>query len=687
MKNKSIFRQMLIPMITIVVLLATVLVIIIAIFFTSLHEKEIQSRNRDQAELIAESIKIFVDAAYMVTEELATNPSILTMQTEIQTSILKDCTKRNPYLELLYIQGTDGMQTGRSSGTLADRSNRWWFVQMMEQRKAFISQSYYSVNTGMPCASIFFPMYQENEFIGVFAADLKLDYLQGMIDKYSDTKRKVISFIIDGEGVVVAHPESIQIQEQYNYKTLTKTVSLKDNDGKIRIDTNGNIVTEEQNFEISKDYQNIIKEVMTGNSGVKEITDHEKDYYVSYAPITLKGESDSWSIITLQEKSTAKELLNRMIFILVFIVSVAISGAIIIIIIQTRKLTKPIITLNKLVKNASDGDFSIQAEENSNNELGTLSKSFNRMITKISGILSKITIFTKGVIQSSSHLVDIEKKIGCIRESVHEISQGTDSQNQDVKQVIIHTEQMEKRFTQLREKSELLITDNKLSIELRKQGIKNIEELSKQNEITTQMMKDSYKKIIKLEEQSKRISEIVTTIQKISSQTKLLSLNANIEAARSGEQGFAVVAKSIGKLASDSTVAAKDIEQIIQEFCKDIDNTVRNIKEMQEKMINQMKAVMIVGQTFDKLEEMNSKTTSSIQKIEEMVNEMYQINNSVVSAINRISNISKNTAELTKDSFSSLQEQYEGICIVAERVKNLSLVSVEMEQEMSKFKV
>ncbi len=687
MKNKSIFRQMLIPMITIVVLLAMVLVIIIAIFFTSLHEKEIQSRNRDQAELIAESIKIFVDAAYMVTEELATNPSILTMQTEIQTSILKDCTKRNPYLELLYIQGTDGMQTGRSSGTLADRSNRWWFVQMMEQRKAFISQSYYSVNTGMPCASIFFPMYQENEFIGVFAADLKLDYLQGMIDKYSDTKRKVISFIIDGEGVVVAHPESIQIQEQYNYKTLTKTVSLKDNDGKIHIDTNGNIVTEEQNFEISKDYQNIIKEVMTGNSGVKEITDQEKDYYVSYAPITLKGESDSWSIITLQEKSTAKALLNRMIFILVFIVSVAISGAIIIIIIQTQKLTKPIITLNKLVKNASDGDFSIQAEENSNNELGTLSKSFNRMITKISGILSKITIFTKGVIQSSSHLVDIEKKIGCIRESVHEISQGTDSQNQDVKQVIIHTEQMEKRFTQLREKSELLITDNKLSIELRKQGIKNIEELSKQNEITTQMMKDSYKKIIKLEEQSKRISEIVTTIQKISSQTKLLSLNASIEAARSGEQGFAVVAKSIGKLASDSTVAAKDIEQIIQEFCKDIDNTVGNIKEMQEKMINQMKAVMIVGQTFDKLEEMNSKTTSSIQKIEEMVNEMYQINNSVVSAINRISNISKNTAELTKDSFSSLQEQYEGICIVAERVKNLSLVSVEMEQEMSKFKV
>ena len=39
---------------------------------------------------------------------------------------------------LLYIQGTDGMQTARSSGELADRSTRWWFIQTLEEQLADI---------------------------------------------------------------------------------------------------------------------------------------------------------------------------------------------------------------------------------------------------------------------------------------------------------------------------------------------------------------------------------------------------------------------------------------------------------------------------------------------------------------------------------------------------------------------
>ena len=181
MKNKSIFKQMLIPMIGIVTLLAVVLVTIIIAFFTSFYKKEIQSRNEERAGLLSESIQIFVDGAYNIAEELAVNPSILSMQTEVQTPILENCTSRNPYFELLYVQGADGMQTGRSSGILADRSLRWWFIQVMDLQKPFVSKSYYSVNTGMPCASIFFPMYKQENLIGVFAADLKLDYLQSMI--------------------------------------------------------------------------------------------------------------------------------------------------------------------------------------------------------------------------------------------------------------------------------------------------------------------------------------------------------------------------------------------------------------------------------------------------------------------------------------------------------------------------
>ncbi len=678
---------MLIPMIGIVTLLAVVLVTIIIAFFTSFYKKEIQSRNEERAGLLSESIQIFVDGAYNIAEELAVNPSILSMQTEVQTPILENCTSRNPYFELLYVQGADGMQTGRSSGTLADRSLRWWFIQVMDLQKPFVSKSYYSVNTGMPCASIFFPMYKQENLIGVFAADLKLDYLQSMIHEYSNTQYKEISFVIDGEGIVVAHPDSIQIEEQYNYKTLTKTISKKDTNGQVVTDANGNIITEEQKFEISEKFQNVIQLVMAGNSGVEEVSVNGKSYYISYVPIPLKGESDSWSVLTMQEKSAAIAVVNRVVILLVIIVFVFIMAAVAVITVLARKLTRPIIALNQLAKDATEGNFSIQADESNKNELGMLSKSFNSMIAKISGVLNRLTAFSAEVVQSSGHLDDIERNIGIINESVHKISKGTEEQKQDAEQVLLYTNDMIKKFERLMEQGQRLMDEAKHSIESGKSGIQNVEELTRCNQITIEKMENSYKTIINLEEQSKKVFEIVNTINDISSKTKMLSLNAGIEAARSGEQGrgFSVVAKSIGGLASDSATATLNIEQIIQEFCAEIENMIKDMMQMKEDISNQSEAVTEVGHIFTGFEEMNGRIADSVTEMEHMIQEMYQINNSIAKAVDRISDISKNTAQLTEKSSLSLQEQYNGISVVAERVKNLSAVSAHMEEEMTMF--
>lgn len=679
---------MLIPMIGIVTLLAVVLVTIIIAFFTSFYKKEIQSRNEERAGLLSESIQIFVDGAYNIAEELAVNPSILSMQTEVQTPILENCTSRNPYFELLYVQGADGMQTGRSSGTLADRSLRWWFIQVMDLQKPFVSKSYYSVNTGMPCASIFFPMYKQENLIGVFAADLKLDYLQSMINEYSNTQYKEISFVIDGEGIVVAHPDSIQIEEQYNYKTLTKTISKKDANGQVVTDANGNIITEEQKFEISEKFQNVIQLVMAGNSGVEEVSVNGKSYYISYVPIPLKGESDSWSVLTMQEKSAAIAVVNRVVILLVIIVFVFIMAAVAVITVLARKLTRPIIALNQLAGDAAEGNFSMQADESNKNELGMLSKSFNSMIAKISGVLNRLTAFSAEVVQSSGHLDDIERNIGIINESVHKISEGTEEQKQDAEQVLLYTNDMIKKFERLMEQGQRLMDEAKHSIESGKSGIQNVEELTRCNQITIEKMENSYKTIINLEEQSKKVFEIVNTINDISSKTKMLSLNAGIEAARSGEQGrgFSVVAKSIGDLASDSATATLNIEQIIQEFCTEIENMVKDMMQMKADISNQSEAVTEVGHIFTGFEEMNGRIADSVTEMEHMIQEMYQINNSIAKAVDRISDISKNTAQLTEKSSLSLQEQYNGISVVAERVKNLSAVSAHMEEEMTMFK-
>ena len=689
MKKTSIFKQLLLPMVTIVCALALCLTGIVGSIFAKSYENALYSKSQDKSLLVSGEIAMFLDGAYSVTKELAVNPSILTMKTEIQTPILEDCVRRNPYLELLYIQGTDGMQTGRSSGTLADRSTRWWFIQTMTEQKDFVSKSYYSVNTGMPCASIFFPMYRENALVGIFAVDLKLDYLQRLIDEFSDVENGEYSFVIDGEGVVVAHPDSTQIDELYNYKLLNKTVSRKDAAGQPLTDENGNILTEEQTITVSEDYQKVISDVMAGNTGSCKMMNDGESYIVSYASIPLPGESDSWSVITLHMEKTAMAPVYRMIAFAAVVAVLSIVIAILVIALLARKLTKPIVSITELIVNASDGDFSVQAEEKSNNEIGTLSKNFNKMTRKISAILTKIATITVEVVASTDHLKQLEKDADETGQAVREISEGSETQNTDVNLVVIQEEELEKKFGQLHEKSGLLLIDAQNTITSGENGMQCVAELKKQNETAANGMSEAFTKIMTLEEHSQKISGILNSINEISSQTELLALNASIEAARAGEhgRGFAVVAESIGKLAANSSSATADIETIISELCRDISDVVENIEAIRAGVDGQTQAVDRVQKTFSDFRTLAEKTKESVRSIEELIGDMHECDRLIINAVERIRNISTNTSDLTEKVVASLEEQLNDIRNVAKRIDNLSTVSKEMEQELKKFKV
>ena len=80
---------------------------------------------------------------------------------------------------------------------------------------------------------------------------------------------------------------------------------------------------------------------------------------------------------------------------------------------------------------------------------------------------------------------------------------------------------------------------------------------------------------------SKQIAEITSVINSIAFQTNILALNAAVEAARAGEhgRGFAVVAGEVRNLASRSAGAAKEIETLIGESSRRVDQGARLVKE------------------------------------------------------------------------------------------------------------
>ncbi len=682
MKKRSILMQMLILMGTVICVLSA----IILVLFMSAYEKDIYSGNEDVSNLLAGEISVFLDGAYSVNEELACNPAVLTMETAVQTPILEQCVERNHYLEQIYIQGTDGMQTGRSQGELADRSARWWFVQAMSERKPFISKSYYSVATEMPCASIFFLMYRGEELAGIYAADLKLDFLQSLIGEYSREEDGRTSFVIDGEGVVVAHPDVRQMEEQYNYRQMIRTVSVKDGNGNARKDAEGNIITEQLPLEISDDFRQVIEEVMNGNSGSRKISYGGKTYYASYTAIPLKGESDSWSLVTLHEKNAAMSTVSRMLKGAAAILAVGMGIAFLMILFLARRLTVPLISISGLIKEAAEGDFSIRANEGVGSEIGLLAGSFNVMTGKISDILAGIKISAGEVAECSGKLAEIETNIGSIGKVLKEIKDGTVEQTGDVNKVVEQMANMEDNFKELKDRSSILISEAENAIRSSLEGEKSVYELKRQNMHVEENVRLSYDSIKMLEGHSAKIAQIVSVIGNISSETELLSLNASIEAARAGEagRGFAVVAGSVGRLASDSAAAAGNIEVIIEDLCRDIEKTVLGIEEVKSSMAVQAEAAKKVGEIFDSYQELAGRTRSSANTMDELVAEMYEIDHSVIRAVERIQDISRKTEGISAEMIDSLEEELRHI---RNEVGSLTVISGELERGMDKFKI
>jgi len=297
----------------IVIALLLVIPIVTLYLLSNAYDEQIRIETQRITSSIRRTVRTFIDGAYNLSFELADNPAVLSFDPVMQTQILENCAARNPYMELIYITGMDGMQTARSSGTPGDRSERWWFIQMMETRLPFVSKSYYSVTTGMPCTAIFIPMYYGSEMVGIFGVDMSLEYIQSMVEQFTNVENGQYALIIDGEGVVIAHHDTYVLETLTNYKTWMRTVPVLDPDGNVMHNDDGSVQTIEEEFSTTEAFKAIVYDVMEGNSGLDLVEYNDGVYYMSYEPITLPGYSDSWSVITLHDRDIAMGVISRLL--------------------------------------------------------------------------------------------------------------------------------------------------------------------------------------------------------------------------------------------------------------------------------------------------------------------------------------------------------------------------------------
>ncbi len=256
--------------------------------------------------------------------------------------------------------------------------------------------------------------------------------------------------------------------------------------------------------------------------------------------------------------------------------------------ISTRIIIKPLNKTIKILRNIAEGegDLTKRVTVYSPNEIGELSRWFNKFVSNQMHMLKRVgnsvKVAQKAVKRVSKSTKIIQESITTIEGTVTTLSQNSMQQNQlfeltqkEVKRIADSFEkndELEHLISEISEKANSTSVAAKSANDLTDDVITNTTDLE-------DAMKNALVSISSLDQESKEITKIISTITAISNQTSLLALNASIEAARAGEagKGFTVVANEIKKLATQTGDATTMVEQLIFAIQQEIVTTNANI--------------------------------------------------------------------------------------------------------------
>lgn len=353
-------------------------------------------------------------------------------------------------------------------------------------------------------------------------------------------------------------------------------------------------------------------------------------------------------------------------------------------------ITRPLTILQeKVLKVEKEADFSIRVESAKQDEVGMTAKAFDSLMVSLQSAIQDVNQVMASIADGNfSRSMTREQKgdLAALREN---INRSVDLLGQSVSRIIDLSNQVNENAENLsgsagvlsentREQSRAIeeISTSMDQIGQRAQdneqharevgtiSSRAIQEITRSNDQMTAMTTS----MDKIKETSGNVAQVIGVINDIASQTKLLSLNAAIEAVRAGEagKGFGVVASEVKALANRCGEAAADTGELISEAVEEVEKGVENAGFTATVLENISAIVREADSLVSRIAADSEDQTRSIHRISTSLNQMKQ-------------KVADNAAIADKTAVS-----YEKLSDMSERMKNI-LAVFKLEQKRHSY--
>lgn len=416
-------------------------------------------------------------------------------------------------------------------------------------------------------------------------------------------------------------------------------------------------------------------------------------YFGYYIPFFVNGEFSGATFTGISQAEANKTIMQSIIKIVGCILVCGII-AIVVALILVQKIVKGIKGLENTIVTLLDNDLVTKHDKYDfeHDEIEELSNKTIDFVEHLNQIVSKIKIASTGLIEIAS---DLNKNVQFTNDTCNQISQavesiasGAVSQAEDTTNAAQDVSDMSEELGKIKlDVNDLHSIANSMN-DAKNNAMNTLDELQKVNSVMVEEVNSTSNQVSATSESVEQIKRAVAMIQDIADQTKLLALNASIEAAHAGEQGrgFAIVAEEIGKLASRSTQSSDEIGEILKQLVKNYEIIIQNVKSTSKNMDVQNNKLAETQNVFTTLESDINSTVERIAEINIMVEHLDVEIGKMVDIISNLSAISEENSASTEQTTAAIEELAATVSQVAEKAQNVNKSADDLLNEVNVFK-